>query len=146
MTFIGAAAAFVVSAPLVTRDRAKLRDIAAPMAVGALLGALGGLIAIAIAAAIYVVQRSPGRQPAMIDRLVPRYANSCARFSPSGRSALSLIENRRLRITARRDQDDNAAEPGGDADARIPTGIEILPWRTSLAVATLAVLMTGMFI
>lgn len=146
MTLIGAMAAFAVSAPLVARNRVALRDIAAPVAVGSLLGPIGGLAAIAIAAAIYIVQRSPGRQPAMMDRLVPRFAGSDAGCNPTGRSILALIENRRLRKPPRRNQDDSAAEPGGDADARIPAGIEMLLWRTSLAVATLAVLMTDMFI
>ena len=146
MTLTGAMAAFAVSAPLVARDRATLRDIAAPVAAGSLLGLLGGLAAIVIAAAICIVQRSTGRQPAIMDILVPRLADSGAAFRPGGCSTLTLIETRRLRKTPRRDQDDSTAKPGGNADTRIPAGIEILPWRTSLAVATLAVLMTDLFI
>ena len=146
MTLIGAMMAFAVSAPLVVRDRVAFRDIAAPVAAGSLLGPFGGLAAIVIAAAIYIVQRSTGRQPAIMDIVVPRFTDSGVAFRPCSRYALTLIETRRLRKTRRRDQDDSAAKLGGDADSRIPAGIEMLPWRTSLAVATLAVLMTGLFI
>ena len=138
MTLIGAMAAFAVSAPLIATDRTSLRDIAAPVAAGSLLGPLGGLAAIAIAATIYIVQRSPGRQPATMDRLIPRFADPGTGFKPIGRSVLSILENRRLGKPLWRCQDNR--------DSGTAAGIEVVPWRTSLAVATLAVLMTDMFI
>ena len=137
MTLIGAMAAFAVAAPLLAMDRIALRDIAAPVAAGSLLGPLGGLAAIAIAAAIYIVQQSPGIQPAITDRLVPRFVDAGTGPRASCRSVLTILENRRLRKTPREDQDDASV---------IPAGIELLSWRTSLAVATLAVMMTDMFI
>ncbi len=137
MTLIGAIAAFAVAAPLLAMDRIALRDIAAPVAAGSLLGPLGGLAAIAIAAAIYIVQQSPGIQPAITDRIAPRFADADARPGSPCRSVLAMMENRRLRKTPREYRDDAAT---------LPAGIELLPWKTSLAVATLAVLMTDMFI
>ncbi len=145
MTLTGAMAAFAVSAPLVARDKAALRDIAAPVAAGSLLGPLGGLVAIAIAAAIYIVQRSPGRQPAMMDRPFPRFADSGSGFRTGGNSIMAIIENRRLRRNPGR-SGDSTAGTDRNTDTVRQAGIEMLPWRTSLAVATLAVLMTGMFI
>ena len=137
MVLIGAIAAFAVVAPLLAMDRIALRHIAAPVAAGSLLGPLGGLAAIAIAAAIYIVQQSPGIQPAITDRFVPRFADAERGPKASCRSVLAIAENRRLGKTPREYQDDASV---------IPAGIELLPWRTSLAVATLAVLMTDMFI
>ncbi len=136
MTLIGAMAAFAVSAPLLARDRIALRDIAAPVAAGSLLGPFGGLAAIAIAAVIYIIQRSAGRQPMVSDRLTPRFVPSGTWTNPAGRSVLAILENRRLRKNPRCNQD----------DCGITAGIDMLPWRTSLAVATLAVLMTDMFV
>jgi hypothetical protein len=137
MTLIGAMAAFAVAAPLLAMNRIALRDIAAPVAAGSLLGPLGGLAAIAIAAAIYIVQRSPGIQPADTERLAPRFADMGTGPRASCRSVLAMMENRRLRKTPREFRYDATV---------IPAGIEQLPWRTSLAVATLAVLMTDMFV
>ena len=138
MTLIGIMAAFAVSAPFIASGRTSLRDIAAPVAAGSLLGPIGGLAAITIAAAIYIVQRSPGRQPAMMDRLVPRFANPGAGLKPICHPILSILENRRLGNPHRSNQN--------ISNAGIPAGIEMLPWRTSLAVATLAMLLTDMFI
>ncbi len=135
ITLIGAMAAFAVSAPLLAKDRIALRDIAAPVAAGSLLGPFGGLAAIAIAAVIYIVQRSAGRQPMVSDRLIPRFASGMW-TDPAGRSVLAILENRRLRKAPRRNEDDRG----------ITSGADTLPWRTSLAVATLAILMTDMFI
>lgn len=136
MTLIGAIAAFAVAAPLLAKDRIALRDIAAPVAAGSLLGPLGGLAAIAIAAVIYIIQRAVGRQPIVQDRLVPKFSPSGAGTTPASRSILAIIENRRLRKAAPAIEDEN----------RVTATIDMLPWRTSLAVATLAVLMTDMFI
>ena len=136
MTLIGAMAAFAVAAPLLAKDRIALRDIAAPVAAGSLLGPLGGLAAIAIAAVIYFIQRAAGRQPAVQDRLVPKFARSATGTIPTSRSILAILENRRLKKPAPAIQDEGP----------ITASIDILPWRTSLAVATLAVLMTDMFI
>ena len=137
MTLIGAIAAFAVAAPLLAMDRIALRDIAAPVAAGSLLGPLGGLAAISIAAVIYIVQKSPGAQPAMTDRLIPGFTRPDTVPGASCCSILSILESKRLRKITMEDRDDSA----GTA-----SGIELLPWRTSLAVATLAVLMTDMFI
>lgn len=137
MTLTGAMAAFAVAAPLLAMEKIALRDIAAPVAVGSLLGPLGGLAAIAIAATIYIVQQSPGIQPATTDRLVPWFTGPGTEPKGSCRSILAVLENRRLRKTPRDDRDDSAESPAA---------IEVLPWKTSLAVATLAVLMTGIFI
>lgn len=137
MVLIGAMAAFAVAAPLLAMDRIALRDIAAPVAAGSLLGPLGGLAAIAIAAAIYIVQQSPGIQPVITDRLVSRFADAGAEPRVSSHSVLAIVENRRLRKAPREYRDDAGV---------IPAGIELLPWKTSLALATLAVLMTDMFI
>jgi hypothetical protein len=138
MTLIGAMAAFAVSAPLLAKDRVALRDIAGPVAAGSLLGPLGGLAAIAIAAVIYILQRSTGLQPAMSDRLVPRFADISPGYMPAGRSVLAILENRRLKNRHRFLR----AEDGSG----VPETVYLLPWRTSLAVAVLAVLMTDMFV
>ena len=137
MTLIGAMAAFAVAAPLLAMDKVDLRDIAAPVAAGSLLGPLGGLAAIAIAAVIYIVQKSPGAQPAILDRLIPRFAAPDIGTSESCRSILAIQERRRFGKVHR---EESACTPERQ------TAIESLPWRTSLAVATLAVLMTGIFI
>ena len=144
-TLIGAMVAFAVSAPLVARGRAASRDIVSTVAAGSLLGPLGGLAAVAIATMIYIVQRSPGRQPVPMDRFVPRFADSGAVLKPFGRSVLAMIENRRLRRDPGKSRD-SAAVTDRDTDALRQAGIEMMPWRTSLAVATLAVMMTGLFI
>ncbi len=111
-------------------------SIAAPVAAGSLLGPLGGLAAIAIAAVIYIMQRAVGRQPIVQDRLVPKFSPSGAGTTSASHSILAIIENRRLRKTA----------PAIEDKDRVAVTIDMLPWRTSLAVATLAVLMTDMFI
>ncbi len=146
MTAIGAMAAFAVSAPLLASDRVAMRDVAAPVAAGSLLGPLGGLAAISIAAAIHIVQRSPGIQPAVMDRIAPRFAERGTWPKVSCRSVLAVLENSRLRGTPRecRDGDSDGAAGHDCADAHAV--IDMLPWRTSLAIATLAVLMTDMFI
>lgn len=136
MTLIGAIAAFAIAAPLLAKDRIELRDIAAPVAAGSLLGPLGGLAAIAIAAVIYIMQRSTGRQPIVSDRLIPRFAHAGTTTRPASYSILAILENRRLREGPFISQYE---------DGIIPQ-IDMLPWRTSLAVATLAVMMTDMFI
>lgn len=145
MTVLGAMAAFAVSAPLLASDRVALRDIAAPVAAGSLLGPLGGLAAIAIAAAIHMVQRAPGIQPAVMDRIAPRFAAYGAWPRSSSRSVLAVLENRRLAATPEEHRDDRSSGGGPDV-AAVPAAVEMLHWRTSLAVATLAVLMTDMFI
>jgi len=136
MTFIGAIAAFAVAAPLLAKDRIELRDIAAPVAAGSLLGPLGGLAAIAIAAAIYIMQRATGRQPVVSDRLMPMFTHTGSATSPASYSILAILENRRLGKDPFISQDESGIIPQ----------IDMLPWRTSLAVATLAVMMTDMFI
>ena len=136
MTMIGAIAAFAVSAPLLARDGVALRDIAAPVAAGSLLGPFGGLAAIAIAAVIYTIQRATGIQPADADMLAPRFRDPGPVGWSSCRSVLAILENRRLRKAPRTQL--AGAAPSLAADT--------LPWRTSLAVAVLAVLMTGMFV
>ena len=145
MVLIGAIAALAVSAPLVVRGRATSADITATVATGSLLGMLGGLTAVSIAAVICIVQRSTGRQPATIDRFAHHLADSSSMFEPGSRSILSMIEKRRLWRGPGRSGDCNAGTDC-DTDAVRQAGIEMIPWRTSLAVATLAVLMTGIFI
>lgn len=136
MTLIGAIAAFAVAAPLLAKDSVELRDIAAPVAAGSLLGPLGGLAAIAIAAVIYIMQRSTGRQPVVPDRLIPRFEHTGTSMKPASYSIMAILENRRLR-----------KDPYGARDeGGIIPQVDMLPWRTSLAVATLAVMMTDMFI
>jgi len=137
MALIGAIAAFAVAAPLLAMDRIALKDIAAPVAAGSLLGPLGGLAAIAIAAIIYIVHQSPGVQPKMTDRLVPKFTGPDTGQRKSCRSILTILESNRLRKIPMEDRDDIV---------ETDSGIELLSWRTSLAVATLAVLMTDMFI
>jgi hypothetical protein len=56
-----------------------------------------------------------------------------------------MIENRRLRRDPGRSRD-SATVTDRDTAALRQAGIERMPWRTSLAVATLAVMMTGLFI
>jgi hypothetical protein len=146
MTVIGAMAAFAVSAPLLASDRVALRDVAAPVAAGSLLGPLGGLAAIAIAAAIHIVHRSTGVQPAVMDRIAPRFSDHGAWPMASCSSVLAVLENRKLRGIPREYRDARLADAGENDGAAAPAFIETLPWTTSLAVATLAVLMTDMFI
>jgi len=146
MTVIGAMAAFAVSAPLLASDRVAVRDVAAPVAAGSLLGPLGGLAAIAIAAAIHIVQRSPGIHPAVMDRIAPRFADHAAWPKASCRSVLAVLENRRLGGTPRDHQDGSSAGAGGHDGAAVNAVIDMMSWRTSLAMATMAVLMTDMFI
>jgi hypothetical protein len=136
MTLIGAIAAFAIAAPLLAMDRIALRDVAAPVAAGSLLGPLGGPAAIAIAAVIYVLQRSAGRQPVVSDRFIPIHADTGLSAKPYGNSILAILENRRFRKNPF-----NAMNEG----VMIPQ-LDMLPWRASLAVATLAVMMTDLFI
>jgi hypothetical protein len=144
MTLIGAIAAFALSAPFVAKGRAAPRDITAAVAAGSLLGPLGGLIAVAIASVICIVQRSPGQESPLMDRFASRFRESAGPFIPQGRSILAIVENRRLRkgcgMRAR------GASAALESEAGDRSDIETIPWRTSLAVATLAMLMTGIFI
>ncbi len=137
LSIIGAIAAFSVSAPLLARDRIVQRDLAAAVAAGSLLGPLGGTAAIGLAAAIYLMQRATGLQPALRDRLIPSLAGPAAAADASHLSILAILERRGSRKTAA----DHFSIPAGAS-----AGIAALPWRASLAVATLAVLMTGMFV
>jgi hypothetical protein len=146
MTAIGAIAAFAISAPLITRDRSQLREIAAPVATGSLLGPLGGLIAIAIATVLYLMQRSRGCR-SMVTDIFPRPISVPREESLSPRSSvLTLIENRRLGRKTDRDRGASCLTEDRYVAEESDTSVESNSWRISLAVATLAVLMTGVFV
>ena len=166
LTAVGIAAALAVAVPLIVRSslssgsRVSARDVAAVAAVGAILGPLGGLAAMAVAAAIYAAHRLPGRQPALTDWLAPRFAMRSGRAFLPGKSILALIENRRLRghLGGPDEGGPDECGPGecgpedgdsisgsGSSPGRSPR-VESLPWKTSLAVAMLAMLLTGVFI
>jgi hypothetical protein len=146
LTIVGALAALALSVPvimrdrLMLRDRVSIRDVAAVAAAGALLGPSGGLAAVAIAAAIHLSQRLPGRRPELTDWLLSGVTLNRERPLPEGRSILMMIESRRLHESPR------AQAVDGPATERAPARAETLPWRTSLAVAMLALLLTGAFV
>lgn len=146
LTIMGALASLALSVPIIMRDRLMLadsvsiRDVAAVAAAGALLGPAGGLAAIAITAVIYLSQKLPGRRPELADWLQLRMTLSRNRTVPAGRSILTMIENRRLR------DDPGVRADYGPAAEKAGARVESLPWRTSLAVAMLALLLTGVFV
>jgi hypothetical protein len=139
MTLAGAAAALAISAPLLAKEKITLRDAAGPAAAGSLLGPIGGLAAIAIAAVIYAIDRSTGPKPAPGDMLAPLPPAGSAGPAPKGSSVLAILESRRIRNRGSLPGDDPAAAP-------VPRAAGLIPWSTSLALATLAVLMTDLFV
>jgi hypothetical protein len=124
------------------RESIRTGDVAAPVAAGSLLGPVGGLAAIAVAAALYLAQRSPCHRPVLMDRFDLERSVAGGGKAISDRSVIAAIESRRI----------GQRTGGSGQDERTPSGAEAvplretLPWRASLAMATLAVLMTGLFV
>ncbi len=142
LALAGSAAALTLAFPFLAGRRAYSADIVAPAAAGALLGPLGGPAVLLLAAVIHIVRLSPGRQPVTADLFAVPGFPSVAPNEPRDPSLLEILENRRS-VEERSPRGNSGGMERNDPS---PDAAETAPWRTSLAVATLAALMTGIFI
>ena len=134
----GAAVAAVLASPLALYRRIGSNETAAMIAVGSVLGPLGAAAALGITAALHMLGRLAGAGCGLFP---DRFAIGMPAGDPSiGGSVLAAIERSRLsRVTV----STSRAACGAAAEGPPPQAI---PMRVTLAVATLAVLMTEAFI